>query len=247
MTCLQHQRLKWYLDRCSLTSGNPGSTYLERMQPGEKGWLCAIFDEICRECRAWNTWILFCISPRVSEGGRYVYQAHKVFSAKHMNSTTFFSTMGISSNLITKLQRFHSSPCLRSGNLITRNIDIILRFQTQSPQKSNFAGTWSIICHRYFPRLEEHHVGRLVHHPPLDLLHQPGLDPQRALHEPGLTLPTGPAKPARSGTGIPVRFGRKPVQTGWIQIWIQKSQCNRFGPVYRPVRPVYRPVWPVYH
>ena len=36
--------------------------------------------------------------------------------------------------------------------------------------------------------------------------------------EAGLTLPTGPAKPARSGTGIPVQFSRKPVGTGEIQI-----------------------------
>ena len=35
---------------------------------------------------------------------------------------------------------------------------------------------------------------------------------------PGFTLPTGPAKPAGSGTGIPDRFGRKPVQTGRSQI-----------------------------
>ena len=28
----------------------------------------------------------------------------------------------------------------------------------------------------------------------------------------GFYLPTGPAKPVRSGTGIPVRFGRKPVE-----------------------------------
>ena len=31
-------------------------------------------------------------------------------------------------------------------------------------------------------------------------------------------LPTGSAKPPGSGTGIPVRFGRKPVGTGQIQI-----------------------------
>ena len=29
---------------------------------------------------------------------------------------------------------------------------------------------------------------------------------------PGFHLPTGPAKPPGSGTGIPVRFGRKPVE-----------------------------------
>ena len=38
--------------------------------------------------------------------------------------------------------------------------------------------------------------------------------------QPGFKLPTGPAKPAGSGTGIPDRFGRKPVQTGRSQIWI---------------------------
>jgi len=32
----------------------------------------------------------------------------------------------------------------------------------------------------------------------------------------GFHLPTGPAKPPESGTGIPVRFGRKPVGTGRI-------------------------------
>jgi len=34
----------------------------------------------------------------------------------------------------------------------------------------------------------------------------------------GFHLPTGPTKPPGSGTGIPVRFGRKPVGTGGIQI-----------------------------
>ena len=35
----------------------------------------------------------------------------------------------------------------------------------------------------------------------------------------GFHLPSGPAKPSGSGTGIPVRFGRKPVGTpGRIQI-----------------------------
>ena len=68
---------------------------------------------------------------------------------------------------------------------------------------------------------------------------QPGnLDPQISaqLAEsdiwPGFYLPTGPAKPVRSGTGIPVRFGRKPVGTGGSQIWIQISQFKRFVPVY---------------
>ena len=59
----------------------------------------------------------------------------------------------------------------------------------------------------------------------------------------GFTFPTGPAKPEESGSGIPVRFGRLPVGTGQIQIWIQTSQFNRFVTVYRSVRPVYRPVW----
>ena len=36
---------------------------------------------------------------------------------------------------------------------------------------------------------------------------------------PGFLLPTGPAKPAGSGTGIPDRFGRKPVETGQIQFF----------------------------
>ena len=44
----------------------------------------------------------------------------------------------------------------------------------------------------------------------------------------GFKLLTGPAKPPGSGTGIPVRFGRKPIGTGRIQIWIQKTQFNRF-------------------
>ena len=44
---------------------------------------------------------------------------------------------------------------------------------------------------------------------------------------PGFTFPTGPAKPEESGSGIPARFGRLPVGTGQIQIWIQTSQFNR--------------------
>ena len=77
---------------------------------------------------------------------------------------------------------------------------------------------------------------------------------------PEFHLPTGPAKPPGSCTGIPVRFGRKPVGTGRIQIRIKKTQFNQFVPVYRPVwiqiqiknrmcnrfGTVYRPVWPVY-
>ena len=42
----------------------------------------------------------------------------------------------------------------------------------------------------------------------------------------GFTLPTGPTKPAGSGTGIPDRFGRNPVETGQIQI--QNRLFNRF-------------------
>ena len=61
--------------------------------------------------------------------------------------------------------------------------------------------------------------------------------------EPGFTLPTGLAKPAGSGTGIPDRFDRKPIQTGRSQIWIQKPQCKRFVPAYRSIWPVYRPIW----
>jgi len=36
--------------------------------------------------------------------------------------------------------------------------------------------------------------------------------------QPGFKLPTGSAKSAGSGTSIPDRFGRKPVQTGRSQI-----------------------------
>ena len=39
----------------------------------------------------------------------------------------------------------------------------------------------------------------------------------------GFNLPTSPAKPAESGSGIPVRFGRKPVGTGQIQILKSKA------------------------
>jgi len=76
---------------------------------------------------------------------------------------------------------------------------------------------------------------------------------------PGFTIPTGPVKPPPSGSGLPDRFDRKPVETGWIQIQIQNRMCKRFRPVYRLVWPVYRcfnqkirrcksdsPVWPVY-
>ena len=63
---------------------------------------------------------------------------------------------------------------------------------------------------------------------------------------PGFFFPTGNPKPEHSGSGKPDRFDRLPVETGQIQIWIQKTQFNRFVPVYRSVWPVYRPVWPVY-
>ena len=35
---------------------------------------------------------------------------------------------------------------------------------------------------------------------------------------PGLSKPTGPVKPVRSGSGLPDRFDRKPVETGQIKI-----------------------------
>ena len=62
----------------------------------------------------------------------------------------------------------------------------------------------------------------------------------------GFYLPTGPVKPARSGSGLPDRFDRKPVETGQIQNQIQNRMFNRFRTAYRSVWPVYRPVWPVY-
>ena len=52
---------------------------------------------------------------------------------------------------------------------------------------------------------------------------------------PGINLPIGPVKPAGSGTGIPDQFGRKPVETGQIQIQIQNRMFNRFRPAYRSV------------
>ena len=39
-------------------------------------------------------------------------------------------------------------------------------------------------------------------------------EPRRADARPGFNLPTGPVKPAESGTGIPDRFGRKSVEIG---------------------------------
>ena len=72
------------------------------------------------------------------------------------------------------------------------------------------------------------------------------IDIKSRTRRPGFTNPTGPVKPPPSGSGLPDRFDRKPVETGWIQIQIQNRMCNRFRPVYRPVWPVYRPGWPVY-
>ena len=53
-------------------------------------------------------------------------------------------------------------------------------------------------------------------------------------------FPTGHPKPLATGSGLPYRFDRLPVKIGQIQIWIQKTQFNRFVPVYQPVWPVYR-------
>jgi len=53
-------------------------------------------------------------------------------------------------------------------------------------------------------------------------------------------LPTGTTKPPPSGSGKPVRFDRKPVKTGQIQISNYRWQFNRFPPVSRPVWPVNR-------
>ena len=51
----------------------------------------------------------------------------------------------------------------------------------------------------------------------------------------GLSKPTGPVKPARSGSGLPNRFDRKPVETGQIQNQIQNRMFNRFRLAYRSV------------
>jgi hypothetical protein len=51
-------------------------------------------------------------------------------------------------------------------------------------------------------------------------------------------IPTGGVKPAGSGTGLPVRFVRKPVKTGGIRISNQNAQFKWFPLVYRPVQPV---------
>ena len=55
----------------------------------------------------------------------------------------------------------------------------------------------------------------------------------------GLIIPTGPVKPPLSGSGLPDRFDRKPVETGQIQ----NRMFNRFRTAYRSVWPVYRSVW----
>ena len=52
---------------------------------------------------------------------------------------------------------------------------------------------------------------------------------------PGLSKPTGPVKPARSGSGLQDRFDRKPVKTGQIQNQIQNRMFNRFRTAYRSV------------
>ena len=59
-------------------------------------------------------------------------------------------------------------------------------------------------------------------------------------HYQGFFFPTAPVKPPPSGSGLPDRFDRKPVDTGWIQIQIQNRMCNQFWPVYRPFWPVYQ-------
>jgi hypothetical protein len=46
---------------------------------------------------------------------------------------------------------------------------------------------------------------------------------------------TDRTEPARSGTGLPVRFGGNRPETGRIQIRIQTTQYNRVRPVYRLV------------
>ena len=44
----------------------------------------------------------------------------------------------------------------------------------------------------------------------------------------GLNKPTGPVKPARSGSDLPDRFDRKPIETDQIQNPIQNQMFNRF-------------------
>ena len=51
----------------------------------------------------------------------------------------------------------------------------------------------------------------------------------------GLSKPTGPVKSVRSGSGLPDRFDRKPVEIGQIQNQIQNRMFNRFRTAYRLV------------
>ena len=50
-------------------------------------------------------------------------------------------------------------------------------------------------------------------------------------HSSGFFFPTGLMKPPPSSSGKPVRFDRKPVKTGQIQISNHSGQFNRFPPV----------------
>jgi len=64
-----------------------------------------------------------------------------------------------------------------------------------------------------------HRCGSAFHRAPRDLAcTRRWRGGSAALEGAGFHLPTGPAKPPGFGTGIPVRFGRKPVSTGRIQI-----------------------------
>ena len=51
----------------------------------------------------------------------------------------------------------------------------------------------------------------------------------------GVFFTTGEVKPPPSGSGLPVRFDRKRVKIGQIQISNYRRQFNRFPPVSRPV------------
>ena len=57
---------------------------------------------------------------------------------------------------------------------------------------------------------------------------------------PRFFLPTGTTKPPPSGSGKSVRFDRKLIKTGQIQISNSRWQFNRFPPVSWPVWPVNR-------
>ena len=65
--------------------------------------------------------------------------------------------------------------------------------------------------------------------------------PRRACQDQGFFFPTGPVKPPPSGSGLPDRFDRKPLEIGGIQ----NPGCN-LGSRYRPVRPNRRGPVPVY-